>query len=883
MTTETSTSEIVFGQWLKHRRQSLDLTQDALAELVGCASPTIQKIERGEHRPSHEMAERLANALQLSEAERADFLRRARAQPTDSEPPRTLQLRRAPSVILVGRERERADLLRRLDDPNQRLITLTSPGGIGKTTLALQAAADLSAAFVDGDVFVPLAPIGGFSHVAATISDAIGVTLTGGRSPEEQVLAMLRERKMLLILDNLEHLLADRDGQLHDFLGTILRDAPGVRVLVTSRERLRLRNEHIFELGGLLCPNQTVEVDYSEAGQLFLARARQHDRDFALTPDNRVAVGRICHLLDGSPLAIELAAAWVRTLSPAEIAAELERGLDLLADDGRDADPRHRSMRSAIDHSWRLLSPDKQRVLAQMAVFRGGCTRGAAEVVAGATLPLLASLIDKSLLRRTPAGRYEIHELVRQFAASQLAADAAITAYNRHCSYYAAWIRSRLPSIQGANQQEGAAEIQCEIDNLRAAWDHAVAHRQTGPLWDMMCDGSALGWFFELRSWYHEAAARCQGAVDALRDLPLTSDIDRLLIAVLTGIQGWNHFRCGHPVRGIELLETSIATLRTIDYPLQLSVSLIQLGYIMSLRGEFERAVALQDEAVELAQSINSHWAIGIAYFLRGSTYAEYVPEIAFARFHEGLAFIRASGNQYVLGLTLSDLGRLMLGRGEVDQAEQAFRESLEVCSKIANGVGEVLARAGLAQVACARQDWRTAIEQCELALLRSDDVGDAWSRAKVLIALGQAHVGQNNQPAARRRYHEIIKIGFAGHILPPVIDALLNLASLDTHEQTANGTLLVLLAHIRRHSAASRSAAEQADQLWAQLAAQAEPHRLAEARKLALSLAPDDFKRLTMNYVEGRNNASFGPLGALPFNTRTPRPAPPVPPAHRR
>src|SRR5215207_10019059 len=299
--------ELAFGRWLKRRRQALDLTQDELAERVGYASPTLQKIERGVRRPSRELAARLADVLEIPATDHPAFLRLARglidrpgAAANESGgdwgtavapavPPSVLfdharaeapaepaRQRRyplpAPSTLMIGREAERSTLLAQLSHPAGRLITLIGPGGIGKTRLALQVAADLAPAFADGAAFVALAPIAEAAHVAAAIAKALGCPLPGTVAPDEHLLAFLRERALLLVLDNLEHLLTLEQGpRLSALIGAVMREAPEVRLLLTSRERLRLRDEHLVELGGLRLPGErSVDIERSDAVLLFL-------------------------------------------------------------------------------------------------------------------------------------------------------------------------------------------------------------------------------------------------------------------------------------------------------------------------------------------------------------------------------------------------------------------------------------------------------------------------------------------------------------------------------------------------------------------------------------------------------------------------------------
>ena len=295
---------------------------------------------------------------------------------------------------------------------------------MGKTRLAVECGA-LARQFAHGVAFVPLAAVESPALLAATIADAVGFSFYGTGEPRTQLLDYLREKELLLILDNLEHLVDDVRLVLD-----LLAHAPLLKVLVTSRERLQLQGEWVVELGGLPVTegDSHRRTAASDAVALFVERAQRVQHGFRLRADDRVWVTRICRLLDGMPLGIELAATWVRVLRCSDICAELERNLDFLATPVRDLPQRHRSLRAVFEHSWRLLSQHEQQVLTSLTVFRGGFSRAAAEEIAGASLPTLAALVDKSLLRSsadaTASQRYDLHDLVRQFAAATLQADA---------------------------------------------------------------------------------------------------------------------------------------------------------------------------------------------------------------------------------------------------------------------------------------------------------------------------------------------------------------------------------------------------------------------------------------------------------------------------
>ena len=368
-----------------------------------------------------------------------------------------MSVRNLPSqpTPFIGREHELAEIARRLADPACRLLTLTGPGGIGKTRLAIEAALRLHE-FTSGAYFVPLQPLTSPNFMVSTIADALNFAFYGEQDPKIQLLHYLRDQHLLLVLDNFEQLL---DGT--DLLPEILEYAPGVKLLVTSRERLQLREEWVFDVGGLPYPEQGMDVsldDYS-ATQLFVQSARRAGH--TLVGDGTPAIIQICQLVEGMPLALELAATWVHALTFEQIASEIAHSLDILETPGRNIEPRHRTMRAAFAPTWQRLLDEERDAFIKLSVFRGGFTRDAAADVTGASLRVLSALVSKSLLRMD-GGRYDIHELLRQYGEERLdrAAEEAEQTRNRHCSFYARLLERQWPRLTGSEIKLALQDIQ---------------------------------------------------------------------------------------------------------------------------------------------------------------------------------------------------------------------------------------------------------------------------------------------------------------------------------------------------------------------------------------------------------------------------------------
>ena len=363
-------SPVTFGEWLRQQRNQLNLTRGQFAERVGCSVALLRKIEDGERRPSTQIAELIANSLNIPEADRATFVRVARGElnverlpavlkpstaSTATAPPLRINLPVLPTP-LIGRQRDVEELSQLLRDPSCRLLTLIGPGGVGKTRLAIETASAMQDVFADGVYFVPLAPVNSTRFIVPVIADAVGFAFqsTGPADPKTQLFSHLKEKQALLLTDNLEHLLSEPGIEL---LAELLANAPQVKLLATSRESVALQGEWVYEVQGLPIPEsgRAEESAQDTSVELFLQRARRAHVGFNATPEDYPAIVRICQLVEGMPLAIELAAAWVRTLCCDEMVREIERGLGFLSVSTRDLPARHRSMRAVFDQSWKLL------------------------------------------------------------------------------------------------------------------------------------------------------------------------------------------------------------------------------------------------------------------------------------------------------------------------------------------------------------------------------------------------------------------------------------------------------------------------------------------------------------------------------------------------
>lgn len=756
------------------------VTLDPLAESAHCALMELLALcgQRGAARAQFEECRRLLadeldvaplpETLALAEAIQAGRV----AQPPGLRPSRS-SWPTGPADFF-GREVELAKLERRLGEPSAcRLLSLLGPGGVGKTALALHLAPRLAGAFADGVVWVPLAGLGAAELLPVAIAEALGMTLRGPAAPEAELGAALAELEVLLVLDNFEPWLAAAP-----LVSGLLAAARRLRLLVTSRERLAIEAEWCFEVEGLGVPPSAEEVGIEDypAARLFLAHARRARPQLTQGEDWRRPLARICRLSQGMPLALELAAPWVRVLPLDEIAAHLAGGLDLLSSGRRDLPERHRSMRAVFLESWQRLTEEESRVFRRLSVFAGGFDRQAAAQVAGATLPVLAALVDRSFLTTTAEGRYSQHELLRQFGAEQLAQDAEELAatQRRLALFFCGLLADRLGALRGAGQIDALREIGAELDNVRRGWELAAAHGLDAALERA---AEPLFHFFEIRCRFHEGRRATEEALAALAARPGGEGRDaawQRAIRLVTLSAGGFELRLGDYGRASELFAEVSRLAKEQGATRFEGLAKVGLALAATLSGEFgagaeharaatavlghaddpwDRAIALQlqgemaygaqryeDAEALLGQSLATFRELGdrrmVARLLLGRARLAVVrgqDEEARRQFEEGLALCRELGDRWGTALCLTRLGAVALRTGAPADAARTFADSLELCRAIGDRRGVVVSLNGLGQAALELGDRQAASRHLERALALAQELG---SKALLLAAV---------------------------------------------------------------------------------------------------------------------------------------------------
>lgn len=613
-----------------------------------------------------------------------------------------------PTLPFLGREAELARIAEALDDPACRILTLIGPGGMGKTRLALHATTQYQAHFPDGVHQISLIGVNSADRLLTTICAALG--LVGQQPPLERIVAALADRRVLLLLDNADHAL---DGA--PLLHALIQRTRHLKLFVTSRERLQLQEEWVVTLEGLTVPDKTAlhaAATYS-AIQLFVQRARQVQTGFVLTEDLIPAVVAICQLVEGMPLAVELAAAWVRVLTPAEIARELAQNMTLLTTTLHDVPERHRSVEGVFAQAWERLSEAERQVVRQLSVFDDGFSRGAASEVAYATPLLLASLTDKALIRRDRNGRYAIHELLRQYALRRLAADPSEQQATllRFCRFSMRLLEQRGANLLNMHQRQALIELEHEYDNLWQAWTWAIRAQRFAEL------GQGLDGFYrlhELRGWYTDGIHMLELITRELAHLPAA----QLLVARARTRIGALTCWIGQFARAEAELATALPVLEAQQALLDLAFAYTAMGVVAIERDDTLHAQESLQRGLETYQRLDHQpgiaWTLDALSDLAGST-GDY--ERATELLNQSCTIFNALGDQVNVAWSLCNLGRVTGLRDQHAEARQLLAESLSIFTVIGDRHGAAMAHANLSEIANWSHDLGAARYHSEAAL----------------------------------------------------------------------------------------------------------------------------------------------------------------------
>jgi predicted ATPase/DNA-binding CsgD family transcriptional regulator len=673
----------------------------------------------------------------------------------------------------VGRTKELGDITARLLNPECRLLTLTGLGGSGKTRLAIEAAGALAPRFPDGTVFVGLQSLTQSDLLVYTLAQALGLMLYGEHEPETQLFSYLREKSLLLLLDNFEHLLTATA-----LISAILIYAPQVKILVTSREALNLQEEWLYPLKGMSIPLSayTTSLEEYEAVQLFLYHARRMRPDFELAHEHESVI-RICGLTAGLPLAIELAASWLKGLAASQIAFQMQHNLDFLATTTRNVEARHRSMRAVFDQSWKLLPENECVIFAGLAVFRGSFDHEAAEHVTGVSLPILADLVEKSLLQTAAAGRFSIHELLRQYGIEKLEAIGETEATHvRHSHYFAELMRRHETALKQPQQLETMQAIERDFDNIRLAWDWSVKqgqvtnlHRMLNPLYLFGFLGSrhvetitilqqtlaqpvadlpllgrllarrwgSLHWWFQADSDYQEALASIEQALAIAQ-----AENDNFEIAFCHLMASYALMGMQRSTEALPHLEISKALFETLREPYYVCWVLSRLGYLYAALNNPDKEIEYSERSLALARAMHNRFALFSCLYNLGSDYilnGDYITGRQYGA--EALQCANETGQVCQISHGWSLLALRAFAEGDYIACKEYSDRSVTVIKDIILLIVQPYSLALLTLLACLREEYAEAVRINQLSKQHSvNAMGfqlNYWALAALACGLG--------------------------------------------------------------------------------------------------------------------------------------------------
>ena len=732
-----------FGYWIRRQRKTLDLTQQSLAERVGCSLAEIKKIEGDERKPSRQIAERLADSLGIPANQREIFVECARGLRTVDQ----LPLAREPGVptatrtrmpksshhnlpvqltSFIGRKKEIIDVIHLLE--RARLVTLIGSGGTGKTRLSIQVANELLDKYRHGVWIVELAPI--LDPLLIPRITALAIGLRG--EPRHPVVDMLsdylHEKKMLLLLDNCEHLIE----ACAEFSDLLLHACPHIRILATSREALGIAGETTYLVPSLKLPEMqnlpTVHaLSQSEAVQLFIERATEKTQSFIMTDENASSIAQICYHLDGIPLAIELAAGKIRALSIQQIAQRLDDRFHLLTGGSRTELPRHQTLQAAVEWSYNLLSPKEQTLFRRLSVFVNGWTLEAAEEVCVGDgvepydiLDLLTHLVNKSLVlvtERSQSGetRYHMLETIRQYAREKLFASGATEIVGgHHLEFFLRFAEEAEPKLHGSEQLTWFNHLEAEHDNFRAALDWAKA---SGSAQEGLRLASALRLFWYVRGYWSEGR--------------------KWLTEMLTQPGAWERTL---PRAGALAMAASLATYQ----------------------GDLAIGQALAMESIMLCRQLDEEGKYILAFALGtlGWNLIGQDADSAHAALEESLAIARQIGYKYVIATSLNALGNILQQQGAHSAAQTMFEESVATSQDEGDRRYSAAPLASLGFVLYKQGDPISARSNLDQALMIAREMGDERHVVWALISLGDIEISEGHYKQAQSNYAESLAVG---------------------------------------------------------------------------------------------------------------------------
>ncbi|MEM7798336.1 MAG: tetratricopeptide repeat protein, partial [Chloroflexota bacterium] len=676
----------------------------------------------------------------------------------------------------IGRTAHLAQLAQTVAKPACRLQSIVGPGGVGKTRLLLEFGRQILARypgqFSDGVCYFRLAQLTNGRFLATSMAETLGISLSNSAEPIVDVQNYLRGKELLLLLDNFEHLLGEDEGaeQALACVTGIIQHAPHVKIIVSSRERLRLQEEWVYSLPGLSAPSDDWESQLSdqtlshltqtyEAIELFAQSAGRIDSDFAVTQENIRPIGAVCRLLEGLPLGIELAAAWVRGMTTADIYRRLDANFDFLVTDLRNKPQSHQTLRKLFDQTWEMLPEAESRIMRHLSVFRGHFSAEAAHAVADADLKTLMRLVDKSLLRvvKTEASlQFTLHELIRRYAAEQLAADAPLESDVRtsHAHYYARFVQARTTQLMNFGPKAVVQDVADGIDEIRHAWEWSQTSGD-----EKIVSESLIGLlhFYIHKGWWHEGLMLAKGQKETL--LKRGSGNNLLLLQLdmwEAETYCWMSRLEESQALFIKVIEKAVQEDAIHEY----NFSINALGRIKNGTGDYDEAIAFFEESLALSRRLNDGLMVSLNLNGLAFAYAERDRDYAKAEdlWQESLEVSQAIDDKNGCARALINMGSIGFYDRRLAKAKARCQEAYEIYTEIGNPYGVGAALKFLSHIVFLQEDYRLAKRYIEDSHALSKDAGNPRGVFECVLQLGNIARNQKDFETARAHYDDALQ-----------------------------------------------------------------------------------------------------------------------------
>jgi len=773
-------AEVPFGEWLKRQRTGRGLTQEQLAHQIGCATITLRKIESEERHPSMQILERISEIFSIPQKERTSFLRFARG---DWKSAPTIEGKDAPwnaltasprsnlptpPTLLIGRDRDVGVVRGYLSNVDIRLVNLIGPPGIGKTRLSLAVAHEMLFDFLDGDFFIALAPLEDSSLIAPAIVQTLGFAETELKSPLERLKDGIGDKHMLLVLDNLEHIIEGAAPLIADLLSA----CPHLRILTTTREALHVPGEWLYPVPPLNVPEATQlqskaveEMSQYSALNLFAERARAVRPDFTLNTGNIQAVANICIQLDGLPLAIELISARIRLMSPQSLLAKLNDQFVLAADGRRAVPTRQKTLHNAISWSYNLLSPEEQELFTRLSVFSGGFILNTAETIFSPKITnksvsdLISSLLDKSLLQRTldlqGEPRFNMLVTIQQFALDGLRdRDEVTEVRNWHLAYFLDLAEKADIEIHGPAQVEWLDKIESEYNNFRAALEWCLSEKYTEAAIRLL---SALEWSWRVRGHHHEV----HSWFHTIHSLPDSAEYPAIYARLLVRV-GRTCWLLGAYQEGRLYLEQCQAISRNLGNEGEqvLAEALDILGMVEGNTGNKKKAVTLHKQGLALYQKWGNKRGMAESMFHLGIPTAKgYDVELSLSLLEQSLDLFQQLGDLWGIARVSQSLGDLYLAQQNYKKAKIYFDKHLSIDEKLRFRQGHLMALICLGDFHRHQGDYPSAETYYNKSLVMAREYGGLDWINNSYYALGMLALHQNDYVSAVKQFTQLFEI----------------------------------------------------------------------------------------------------------------------------